>query len=127
MPKISLAYTAGVVRPREDSDASSSKASPSELIPPKAQKETSEPIEVSESEPKSLRISTSSLNTSSETKVEAKDSEKITYDDIVKAAGEIIPSQTSMSTPKERRVMSFGRLVRTKSGKGRAARTQLST
>jgi hypothetical protein len=127
MPKISLAYTAGVVRPRENSDASSSKASPSEPLPPKPEKETSEPIEASQSEPKSLRISTSPLNASSETKVEAKDSEKITYNDIIKAAGEVIPSPTSMSTPKERRAMSFSRLVRTKSGKGRAVKTQLST
>ncbi|PMD21729.1 hypothetical protein NA56DRAFT_122063 [Hyaloscypha hepaticicola] len=129
MPKISLAYTAGVVRPRENSDASSSKANLSNASPPptEPEKETSEPIEASESEPKSLRMSTSPLNTSSETRFEAKDSEKITYDDIMKAAGEVIPSPTSMSTPKERRAMSFSRLVRTKSGKGRAAKSQSST
>jgi hypothetical protein len=128
MPKISLAYTAGVVRPRENSDASASKLNLT--IPPADKgKEVSKPAETAESEREPLRISTSLPRTSSSetTKVEAKDGEKVRYEDIIKGVGEVIRSPTSIPTPKERRVMAFGRLVRSKSGKGRAAKPQLST
>jgi hypothetical protein len=130
MPKISLAYTPGVVKPREDSDASASKLSL--IIPSTEQKKeeepSSEPTETAESEREPVRISTTLPRTSSSesTKVEAKEENKVRYEDIVKGAGEIIRSPTSIPTPKERRAM-FGRLVRSKSGKGRAIKPQLST
>jgi hypothetical protein len=128
MPKISLAYTAGVVRPRENSDASASKLNLT-IPPAEPEKETSEPAETAESEREPLSISTTLPRTSSPktTKVEAKDGEKVRYDDIIKGAGEVIRSPTSIPTPKERRATAFGRLIRTKSGKGRAAKPQLST
>ena len=126
MPKLSLAYTAGVVRPRENSDASSSKLNPS--IPyTELEKEKEASNESAESEREPLQISTALPQASEPTKDEAKDDKKVTYDDIIKNAGEVIKSPTSIPTPKERRAMAFGRLVRTKSGKGRAARPQIST
>ncbi|KAE9364626.1 hypothetical protein N431DRAFT_355411 [Stipitochalara longipes BDJ] len=131
MPKLSLAYTAGVVRPRENSDASSSKLNLS--IPPaeleKEEKGSTEPSETAESEREPLRISTAlpQASSSEPTKVEAKDEKKVRYEDIIRSAGEVIKSPTSIPTPKERRAMAFGRLVRSKSGKGRPSRPQLST
>jgi hypothetical protein len=127
MPKISLAYTAGVVRPRENSNASVSMLNPS--LPakePEKEKAPSEPVETAESERESLRISTSLARNSSLEGKEEETGEKVRYEDIIKGAGEVIRSPTSIPTPKERRAMAFGRLVRTKSGKGRAARPQLS-
>jgi hypothetical protein len=129
LPKISLAYTAGVVRPRENSEASASKLSLS--IPAsesEKEKATSEPIETAESDREPLRISTSFPQTSSSLeskKVEA--GEKVRYEDIIKGGGELVRSPTSIPTPKERRTAAFGRLVRTKSWKGKGARPQMST
>ncbi|PMD37304.1 hypothetical protein L207DRAFT_531614 [Hyaloscypha variabilis F] len=124
MPKLSLAYTAGVVRPRENSDASNP---PTEQE--KEEKVSSEPTETAESGRESLRISTVLPQTSSSesTKSEAKDDKKVKYEEVIQDAGEVIKSPASIPTPKERRAMAFGRLVRTKSGKGRPVKPQVST
>jgi hypothetical protein len=128
MPKISLAYTAGVIRPRENSEASASMLNLS-IAATESEKEkaTSEPIETAESDREPLRISTSLPRTSSLESKKVEAGEKVRYEDIIKGAGELVRSPTSIPTPKERRTIAFGKLVRTKSWKGKGARPQMST
>jgi len=117
MPKLSLAYTAGVVTPRNNSNASSSKLNLDLEQEEDKAKESSEP---DEAEKKAIRMATNlSRNNSSSSSQEGAEKAPVRYEDIIKGAGEVIKSPTTIPTPKERRAMAFGRLVRTKSGKGR--------
>jgi hypothetical protein len=124
MPKLSLAYTAGVVIPRNNSAASNSR--PNLALSPednqqeqeveKEEKVSSEPEEV---EAKAIHMAVrNSISSSSETsKVEEK-KEPVRYEDIMKSAGEVIRSPM-IPSPKERRAVVFGRLVRSRSAKER--------
>lgn len=128
MPKLSLAYTAGVVTPRNNTNASSSKLNLA--LPPAEQEKDKQSSKPDEAEKKAIRMAANlSRHSSSSSKDEKEVLEKapVRYEDIIKGAGEVIRSPTTIPTPKERRAMAFGRLVRTKSGKGRAASAQITT
>jgi hypothetical protein len=127
MPKLSLAYTAGVVTPRTNSNTSSSKIDLT--VPPAEQEKDKQSSEPDEAEKKAIRMAANLSRYSSSSSKDEKEMNKapVTYEDIIKGAGEVIKSPITIPTPKERRAMTFGRLVRTKSGKGRPAQAQIST
>jgi hypothetical protein len=115
MPKLSLAYTAGVVTPRNNHSASSSKLNLA--LPPK-ELEKEEKL-LTEPEEASIPRNSSSSSSPKDTIMEEEEKLPVRYEDIMKGAGEIIKSPV-MPSPKERRALVFGRLVRANSTKGRA-------
>lgn len=153
MPKLSLAYTAGVVPQRKDSDASPSKLN-LEIPPAPAP-------ELEEVERRAIEIATRTslvrnISSSEEAKAGSNERDRATSEDIVAPAGSSIMSPTSVPTPKERRLIrqktreeiepaktkpekevapatnmniatAFGRLVRSKSMKGRPSPSKLSS
>jgi len=127
MPKLSLAYTAGVVTPRNNPYASSLNPNPA----PEQEKEKAKELgELDEAEEKAINMAaklTRYSSSSSKDENEGLEKAPVRYEDIIKTAGEVIRSPTTIPTPKERRMMPFGRLGRTKSGKGRAASVQITS
>ena len=115
MPKISLAYTAGVVTPRAEMSLAS--AMRLNIAPPQSSPSPTPSAEEQKVErPPMPRIDSASTVQSQEGAVR--------YEDIVHSAGEVIkapPPAEPTSTQMKGRVAAFGRLVRTKSTKGRPA------
>jgi hypothetical protein len=117
MPKLSLAYTAGVVTPRPNSNVSSSKIN---LARPAEEKEENVSSEPDEAEQKAIPMASSLSQNSSFSSTMADEKAPVRYEDIMRSAGDVIRSPT-IPSPKERRAMMFGRLVRSHSGKGHPA------
>jgi len=122
MPKLSLAYTAGVVTPRSNNSSKVNLALPpaessnsdSNEKEEEGNKESSEPDEV---EAKAIRMATRQSSSSSPKEG------PLRYEDIIKNAIRAPPPPPS---PKEtKKGMGFS-LVRRKSGKGRAPPAQIT-